>query len=323
MSGARNNTAIATTAIDSNSVSARPYVGRFAPSPTGPLHLGSLAAAVASYLEARSRRGRWLIRIEDLDQPRVVAGMADQHLRTLEVFGFQWDGTVRVQSEHIGTYEEALARLRRLGNVYECTCSRAAIAALSSRRGADSEEESHYPGLCRAGARHPGRAAAWRFIAPDREISFVDHWQQRCSDNVAAGVGDFIVRRRDGIVAYQLAVVVDDALQGVTNVVRGCDLVTSTSRQILLQAALELPCPGYAHAPLIVAAGGQKLSKSAHAIGIATGAPGAILAGVLALLEQDVPRELARATVTEVWSWALANWNTEALRGLRSVEVPM
>ena len=277
---------------------------------------------MASYLEARTHGGRWLIRIEDLDRPRVIAGMADQHLRTLESFGFQWDGEVRVQSEHNAVYEAALERLRQLGHVYECTCSRAEIAALAPRRSADSEEELHYPGLCRAGARHPGRAAAWRFVAPDRDIVFADRWQPERKENVAQGVGDFIVRRRDGIVAYQLAVVVDDALQGVTDVVRGCDLAGSTSRQILLQEALGLQPPGYAHAPLVVAAGGQKLSKSAHAIGVDSRAPSAILATVLTLLAQSVPRELARAQVPEVWAWAVANWRGERLCGLQSVAAP-
>jgi len=277
---------------------------------------------VASFLEARIRRGRWLIRIEDLDRPRVIAGMADQHLRTLESFGFQWDGEVRVQSEHNEVYEAALGRLRQLGQVYECTCSRAEIAALVPRQSADSEEELHYPGRCRAGARHPGRAAAWRFVAPDRDIVFADRWQPERKENVAQGAGDFIVRRRDGIVAYQLAVVVDDALQGVTDVVRGCDLAGSTSRQILLQEALGLPRPGYAHAPLIVAPDGQKLSKSAHAIGVDSRSPSTILATVLTLLAQSVPQELARAQLPEVWTWAVANWRGERLCGLQSVAAP-
>jgi glutamyl-Q tRNA(Asp) synthetase len=277
---------------------------------------------VASYLEARTHSGRWLVRIEDLDRPRVIAGMADQHLRTLESFGFQWDGEVRVQSAHNDVYEAALERLKQLGQVYECTCSRAEIAALAPRRSAESEEELHYPGLCRAGARHHGRAAAWRFVAPDRDIVFADRWQPERKENVAQGVGDFIVRRRDGIVAYQLAVVIDDALQGVTDVVRGCDLAGSTSRQILLQEALGLQRPAYAHAPLIVAAGGQKLSKSAHAIGVDSRAPSAILATVLTLLAQSVPRELARAQVAEVWTWAVANWRGELLYGLQSVAAP-
>lgn len=248
--------------------------------------------------------------------------MADQHLITLESFGFQWDGEVRVQSRHIDDFEATLARLRQLGQVYECTCSRSEIASMSPRRLAEGEDESHYPGFCRAGARHSGRPAAWRFVAPDRDLVLADRWQPDRTENVAQSVGDFIVRRRDGIVAYQLAVIVDDALQGVTDVVRGCDLATSTGRQILLQEALGLPRPGYAHAPLIVATGGQKLSKSAHAIGVDSREPGAILAKVLTLLEQAVPRELARAPAAEVWAWAIENWRGERLYGLQSVAVP-
>jgi glutamyl-Q tRNA(Asp) synthetase len=320
VSAAKSSTATATTVTAST---ASGYVGRFAPSPTGPLHLGSLAAAVASYLEARTRRGRWFIRIEDLDRPRVVPGMSDQHLRTLEAFGFVWDGPVRMQSAHSDLYADALDRLQSLDCLYNCTCSRAEIAALTPQTLAPEEEEMHYPGLCRSGARQPERPAALRFAAPDRELKFEDRCQGQVAENVARGVGDFIVRRRDGIPAYQLAVVVDDARQGVTDVVRGCDLVTSTPRQLLLHAALDLPRPGYAHIPLLVAADGEKLAKSRHATGIEPHDPARVLVTLLELLEQRPPRELARASIAEVWGWALAHWNLKPLRGLRSIRAPL
>jgi len=317
----RNSSATATIDI-ADSTAPSPYVGRFAPSPTGPLHLGSLATALASALEARARRGRWLIRIEDLDSSRRLPGMADQHLRTLEAYGFEWDGAVRVQSAHLDPHTEALERLRRLGLCYECTCSRAEISALRTETGDAGEEDLHYPGLCRSGPRHAGRARALRFLAEDREIAFDDRWQGHCVDNVARSVGDFIVRRRDGIPAYQLAVVVDDAAQGVTDVVRGCDLLASTPRQILLQEALGFARPGYAHLPLIVAADGTKLSKSSRAIGVAARDAGATLLLVLNLLGQAPPGELAGAPPAEVWTWAIAHWNAGPLRGRRSIRAP-
>jgi glutamyl-Q tRNA(Asp) synthetase len=318
-SGAKSSSATATTVIASPSGG---YVGRFAPSPTGPLHLGSLATAIASCLEARARSGRWLIRIEDLDGPRTVPGMADRHLRTLEALGFHWDERVRVQSAHRDAYDAALERLRAMDRTYACSCSRAEIADLQPRSDAADEEELHYPGTCRRGMLHPERPVALRFVVPEGEVSFEDRWQGPIRTVVSDTSGDFIVRRRDGIIAYQLAVVVDDALQGVTDVVRGCDLLVSTARQILLQEALGLPRPQYAHVPLVIAADGQKLAKSRHAIGVEVRDPPAMMVGVLALLHQQPPRELARASITEVWAWAEAHWNPKPLAGLRALRAP-
>lgn len=256
--------------------------------------------------------------------------MADEHLRTLEAFGFEWDSPVRIQSRQTEDYCEALERLLELGRIYPCTCSRSEIAALRPREPnadhdtdqAADDDELHYPGLCRAGVRAPDRTAALRFLVPDRAVAFVDRWQGMVSERVSATGGDFVVRRRDSVIAYQLAVVVDDAAQGVTDVVRGSDLLTSTPRQLLLQEALGLPSPGYAHAPLVVAANGQKLAKSRHAIGVHADATAAALVGALRLLGQQLPEELAGAEVTEVWARALAGWNPGSLQNMRSTRVP-
>ncbi len=256
--------------------------------------------------------------------------MADEHLRTLEALGFEWDGPIRFQSHEANDYREALERLRELERIYPCTCSRIEIAALRPREpnvdkntGQNTDDdELHYPGLCRAGVRAPDRAAALRFLVPDRSVDFIDRWQGMVSERVSATSGDFIVCRRDSIIAYQLAVVVDDAEQGVTDVVRGSDLLTSTPRQLLLQEALGLPSPGYAHAPLVVASDGQKLAKSRHAVGVDAGAAATVLVRALRLLGQEVPEELARAGVTEVWARALAGWNPGSLQNMRSTRVP-
>jgi glutamyl-Q tRNA(Asp) synthetase len=206
------------------------YIGRFAPSPTGPLHFGSLVTAVASYLDARAHRGRWLVRMEDVDQPRCMPGADAAILRTLGAFGFQWDGPVLYQSTRTGAYREALEHLRRKGAAYPCSCSRKEVGDLP------------YPGTCRAGVQDPARPPAWRvrFDSPE---------------------GDFVIRRADGVFAYQLAVVVDDAAQGVTDVVRGADLLDSTPRQIRLQQLLGYSTPRYVHVPLATNADGEKLSK--------------------------------------------------------------
>jgi glutamyl-Q tRNA(Asp) synthetase len=240
-----------------------PVVGRFAPSPTGPLHLGSLVAAVGSWLFARANGGRWLVRMEDLDTPRVVAGSAVEILETLRRYGLESDDEVIFQSERLSRYEDALRALRERGLAYDCGCSRADLQRAAS---APVGRDAVYPGTCRAGLPAGRPARAIRFRAPDDSISFADAVLGRLHENVADTVGDFVVRRADGLFAYQLAVVVDDAAQGVTQVVRGADLLSSTARQIALQRALSLPTPAYAHLPLVVGADGQKLGKRDGAI---------------------------------------------------------
>lgn len=241
--------------------------GRFAPSPTGPLHLGSLAAAAASWVFARRANGRWLVRMEDIDTPRVVPGSAAEILGALQRYGLEWDGEIVWQSQRTALYEDALATLRARGMVYDCACSRAELQRAAS---APLGAEPVYPGTCRGGLA-PGRLArAIRFRAPDAVIAFEDLLRGHIEENVAERTGDFVVRRADGLFAYQLAVVVDDAEQNVTQVVRGVDLLTSTPRQIALQRALGYPTPEYAHVPLVTNPDGSKLGKRDGALPLPT-----------------------------------------------------
>lgn len=233
-------------------------IGRFAPSPTGPLHLGSLVAAVGSWLYARAEGGRWLVRIEDIDAPRVVPGSADEILAALRRYSLDWDGEVVWQSRRTHLYERALDELRAKGLVYDCACSRADLQRAAS---APLGAEPVYPGTCRDGIAEGKVARAIRFRVPDAAIAFEDRVAGHVEENVAEHTGDFVVRRADGLFAYQLAVVVDDADQGVTQVVRGADLLASTPRQIALQRALGYPTPSYAHLPLVTNPDGSKLGK--------------------------------------------------------------
>jgi len=238
------------------------YRGRFAPSPTGALHFGSLVAALAGWLDAHALGGQWLLRIEDLDTPRNRPGTLDSILRTLEALGLQWDGQVRVQSRRTDAYRAALDALVAAGHAYPCACTRTEIAAAATRSGIEGPV---YPGTCRDGLP-PGRSArAWRVRVDDRAIGFDDRIRGRREQHLGRDVGDFVVCRADGIFAYQLAVVVDDADQGITDVVRGADLLDSTPRQIWLQQRLGLPLPRYAHLPLALNARRQKLSKQTFA----------------------------------------------------------
>jgi glutamyl-Q tRNA(Asp) synthetase len=232
--------------------------GRFAPSPTGPLHLGSLVAAVGSWLFARREGGRWLVRMEDLDTPRVVPGSADEILRAVERYGLTSDDEVVYQSQRIALYDDALAALRARNLVYDCGCSRADLARTAS---APLGREPVYPGTCRDGLPPGGIARAVRFRTSHEVIVFNDLLRGHVEEDVAAETGDFVIRRADGVYAYQLAVVVDDAAQNITQVVRGADLLTSTARQIALQRTLGLPTPSYAHLPLVINADGSKLGK--------------------------------------------------------------
>jgi glutamyl-Q tRNA(Asp) synthetase len=237
--------------------------GRFAPSPTGPLHLGSLVAAVGSWLHARREGGRWLVRMEDLDTPRLVPGSADEILRALERYALTWDGEVVFQSQRLPLYETALNELRAKNRVFDCSCSRSDLQRAAS---APVGEEPLYPGTCREGIAPGHVPRAVRFRGNDQGDDFV---VGEIDDFVIDRVDDFVVRRADGVFAYQLAVVVDDAAQGVTQVVRGADLLTSTPRQIALQRALGYPTPEYVHLPLVLGPDGKKLGKRDGALPLA------------------------------------------------------
>ncbi|HTY99880.1 MAG TPA: tRNA glutamyl-Q(34) synthetase GluQRS [Rhodocyclaceae bacterium] len=281
------------------------YVGRFAPSPTGPLHFGSLVAALASCLEARRQNGRWLLRLEDVDEPRCQPKVADGMLRTLAACGFAWDGEVLVQSRRKERYREALETLQTAGLVYPCACTRRELAD-----SALAPDGAHlYPGTCRAGLP-PGRAPrALRLRVDEAVIRYDDAIQGPQRQALAGEVGDFVLLRADGYYAYQLAVVVDDADQGVTHVVRGADLLYSTPRQIFLQRCLGLATPAYGHLPVAVNAAGEKLSKQTGAPAIDPGRPEPALAGALAFLGQRPPADLGQAPLAEIWTWALAHWD--------------
>jgi glutamyl-Q tRNA(Asp) synthetase len=255
--------------------------------------------------------------MEDVDQAREVPGAADRILRTLDCFGFEWDGLVVRQSDRLGLYEAALERLQRQELVYACTCTRAELARLPR----SSDGEAVYPGLCRQGARPSSLPPALRFLtgATGRETVFQDALQGRLAQDVAARVGDFIVRRRDGYHAYQLAVVVDDAQQGVTEVVRGCDLLDNTPRQMLLQRALGLPTPRYCHLPAVTEFDGSKLSKRDRSVPLDPSRAPEMLYRTLQLLGQAPPDELASASLATLWAWAAENWEISRLRGQRTV----
>ncbi len=269
--------------------------GRFAPSPTGPLHFGSIVAAAASYLDARAAGGDWLVRMEDVDRPRCVPGAADDILRTLESFGFHWDGPVVYQSERTHLYRESLEHLIDAGHAFACACSRV---------------PGRYPGTCRAGA---ATARAWRVLTADSgDICFEDRVLGRYCQNVEHEVGDFVVLRADGLFAYQLAVVVDDALHGITDVVRGGDLLDNTPRQIWLQRLLGYPTPRYLHTPVAVNAEGQKLRKQTKAPPVDSLQWRTILPDVLRFLGQRAPEP--GGTLSEFWSQAVANWCPAGMR---------
>lgn len=285
-----------------------PYVGRFAPSPSGALHFGSLVAAVGSILDARAHGGRWLLRIEDVDTPRTVPGAAEGILATLERFGFEWDGAVVRQSERGDAYAAALARLCTAGLAYPCACTRRELADQPLAR----DGSRRYPGTCRGGLP-PGRAGrAWR-VRAEGVVRFCDAVQSEQEIDLAADAGDYVVKRADGLFAYQLAVVVDDAEAGVTHVVRGADLLDSTARQIHLLGLLGQPVPAYAHLPLATNAAGEKLSKQTLARAIDAHPPQVALMAALRFLGHNPPDMLATAPLAETWAWARAHWSLAAV----------
>lgn len=292
-----------------------PYVGRFAPSPTGPLHFGSLVAAVASYLQARTNNGLWLLRIEDIDPPREQPGASDEILEALQRYEFEWDGDVLFQSTSEAEHLAAIDSLVNQDLAYRCRCSRRDLA--DAARGALG---AIYPGTCRNGC-DPGDAAI-RIRTNDEEIAFNDALQGRITQRLESESGDFVIRRRDGLIAYQLAVVIDDGVQGVTEVVRGIDLIGSTTRQIYLQQLLGYRTPDYIHIPVITHAEGDKLSKLTGAPAIDLKSPAKTLYAALKALRQDPPSELSKSDLCEVWSWASESWQIDKLSGYKEIINP-
>lgn len=274
------------------------YRGRFAPSPSGPLHFGSLIAAVGSYLQAKSQQGQWLVRMEDIDQPRMMPGAADSILRTLERYALHWDDSIWVQSERLERYQEMLDALSKQSLIYACDCNRARIASL------DDGYDSH----CRE-RQLTTSPIAYRLKAPHTATAFFDAVQGPIEINPALCQEDYILKRRDGLFAYQFVVVVDDLDQGITEVVRGADLIELTTRQQALMQLFQAKGPHYAHLPLAVQTPGFKLSKQNHAPSVHDWPVSQTLSAALTFLGHTPPKELKGAHAFELLSWATGVWD--------------
>lgn len=305
-----------TASADHSQPAAAPYIGRFAPSPTGPLHIGSLVAAMASYLDARAHGGQWLVRIEDVDGDRNVDG-ADRHiLASLQRCGMRWDGDVTWQSQRTGLYEAALRQLQDAGAVYPCGCSRKEIADSQLHLSGRQAQAAIYPGTCRHGLAPGKTARALRVKVPQSSaqsphcvIGFTDRWAGYVSQDLTDEVGDFVIKRADGFWAYQLAVVVDDGAQGITDIVRGADLLDSTPRQIWLQRLLGLPQPRYLHVPVVVNALGEKLSKQTGAQAFDNGAaPDVLLREAMLPAARFLGLQLQADSLDAFWRAAIPAW---------------
>jgi len=284
------------------------YIGRFAPTPSGYLHFGSLVAALASYLDARAVGGQWLMRMEDLDPPREVAGAQLAILQTLESYGFEWDGEWVKQSQRHEAYAHVVNRWFSQGLAYACTCSRKQL----------EDFNGIYPGLCR-NAGHPPENAAIRIRVPELEYRFNDRVQGEFSQHLGRDVGDFVIQRRDGLYAYQLAVVIDDAWQGVTDIVRGADLLDSTPRQLYLQELLGLPQPRYLHVPLIIQPDGNKLGKSYRSPPLPGDQASPLLLKALRALGQSADDELGYASPRELLNWGISHWDATLVPRVRNL----
>jgi|TARA_B110000967_G_scaffold206291_1_gene252670 glutamyl-Q tRNA(Asp) synthetase len=285
------------------------YIGRFAPSPTGPLHFGSLLAALASYLDARANQGKWLMRVEDLDPLREPVGSADLILQQLQDLGMDWDDEVLYQSSRLDAYEEVLHKLQEDGLCYTCDCTRPQIREMGLV----------YNGSCRERAAPPEMPYAQRLKTDALEIGFIDQIQGHFAQQLEGEVGDFVIRRKDELFAYQLAVVVDDAFQNITHVVRGWDLLDSTPRQIYLQRVLKYQKMHYAHIPIIVDAKGQKLSKQAFAPSIKTDRASQTIFKALTFLGQAPPAELATERPKSQLEWAIDSWEVQGIAKVGSL----
>jgi glutamyl-Q tRNA(Asp) synthetase len=301
-----------------NPLSVPDYRGRFAPSPTGALHFGSLIAAVGSYLEAKSHNGEWLVRIENLDKPREIPAASHEIFRALEILGMEWDHEVIYQDQRKDTYENILTILNKRGLTYSCTCTRKEIAD-SSITGISGQI---YAGTCRNNVQNKDRPGAVRIKTDNNIIEFEDSLHGLISQRLESETGDFILRRSDGIYAYQLAVVADDATQGITNVVRGADLLDSTPRQIYLQKLLGYSTPTYMHLPVAVNNQGEKLSKQTKAALLDISNPVKQLVEAVNFLGQESPIELLGNSVSSFWKWAIENWHPEKIHKKRTIPFP-
>lgn len=283
------------------------YIGRFAPSPSGPLHFGSIVAALGSYLQARQQQGKWLVRIEDIDTPRTVSGADKIILHQLESLGLFWDDEIVYQSQRIPLYESALEKLDILGLTFPCACTRKKIA------------EDPHSCTCRNGIENGKTGRSIRIKTDNQKILFSDHLQAPYSQSLHADVGDFVIKRADGLFAYHLAVIVDDAEQSITEIVRGADLIDSTPRQIYLQQLLELPTPAYIHLPVVIDEFGNKLSKASITKAVNVDNPVDTLIKALTFLGQSPHEQLSKATVKEVLQWAINNWTLKNIPQAREI----
>lgn len=296
------------------------YTGRFAPSPTGPLHFGSLVTALASFVRARQQNGRWLLRIEDLDPPREPEGASDQIVGSLIAHGLEWDGQLSFQSTRSRHYDQAIDQLLRTGLLYSCDCSRKQI------KDAAPHEEDHglgpvYPGTCRDSPPAPNSSLALRVRVNQEIICFDDLLQGGQEQNLALTSGDFLVRRRDGLYSYALAVTVDDGLQGITEIIRGADLLIETPRHIYLTRKLGFDIPTYGHVALALNNAGQKLSKQNGAMALDDTRPGENLVEAMHFLRIPVERGMSRLPVREILEWAITHFRLDAIKGMESKRV--
>ncbi|WP_422462091.1 tRNA glutamyl-Q(34) synthetase GluQRS [Endozoicomonas sp. ALB115] len=284
------------------------YVGRFAPSPSGPLHFGSLVAALASYLDAQVHQGKWLVRMEDIDPPREQPKAADLILKALDVYGLHWDDSVLFQSDRSEAYDQALDTLLRTERLYPCTCTRKKLAGLNGV----------YPGYCRNHRGIPNQPHSLRLLCHDDIMQFQDRIQGDQRFDLSA-LGDFILKRKDGLYAYQLAVCVDDHFQGVTHIVRGVDILDSTPRQLYLQSQLQCPHPVYAHVPVITRNPGNKLSKQNHAPAIPLDNPRPLMIKALMAFGLKPEPDLLMNSVEEILSWGIKNWTMSNMAGKKEI----
>lgn len=289
------------------------YVGRFAPSPSGPLHFGSLIAATASYLDARHQHGQWLVRIDDIDRPRVVSGASQQILQTLETYGFQWDAEVVYQSQRLSLYQDAISQLIQQKQAFFCDCSRKQIF--------QRHPQGLYQGFCRTRQLRDDANHALRFAVPHHSLHYQDLIQGNVIIDPQAELGDFVIRRADGVMGYHLVCAVDDLEQGVTHVIRGCDLLVSSFAQRLISQALASRELIYGHHPLAMSREHIKLSKSANSPPIDPLQAPATLWRALAFLNQQPPIELQNATLNEIWQWAFQHWCLAAIPQRADIEV--